>query len=90
MTKEFPGDRAVKDLVLSLLWCRFNPWPWNFYIQWVSSPPKKAIMTKMKGKKKRMTEKYSRSASTYYGQKKQRVRRLLFQEEEKSNSNRTL
>ena len=24
---EFPGSLAVKDLELSLLWHRFNPWP---------------------------------------------------------------
>ena len=35
----------VKDLVLSLLWlssllwCRFDPWPGNFYMPWVQAPP---------------------------------------------------
>ena len=24
-------DQWVKDPTLSLLWCRFNPWPGNFY-----------------------------------------------------------
>ena len=24
---EFPGNLVVKDPALSLLWCRFNPWP---------------------------------------------------------------
>ena len=28
--KEFPGGLAVKDLVLSLLWCRFDLCPGNF------------------------------------------------------------
>ena len=27
---EFPGGPSVKDLVLSLLWLGFNPWPGNF------------------------------------------------------------
>ena len=26
---------VVKDLVLSLLWLKFNPWPGNFHIPWV-------------------------------------------------------
>ena len=26
---ELPGGLAVKDSVLSLLWLRFNPWPWE-------------------------------------------------------------
>ena len=26
---EFPGSLVVKDLVLSLLWLEFNPWPEN-------------------------------------------------------------
>ena len=26
----FPGDLAIKDLVLSLLWCGFDPRPGNF------------------------------------------------------------
>ena len=25
--KEFPGGLVVKDLGLSLLWLRFDPWP---------------------------------------------------------------
>ena len=25
-----PVAQQVKDLVLSLLWCRFDPWPRNF------------------------------------------------------------
>ena len=28
----FPGGPAVKDLVFSLLWLRFEPWPKNFYL----------------------------------------------------------
>ena len=28
--KEFPGGLEVKDLILSLLWLRFDPWPGNF------------------------------------------------------------
>ena len=28
--QEFPGGLAVKDLMLSLLWCRFDPWAGNF------------------------------------------------------------
>ena len=30
----------VKDLALSLLWCRLNPWPGNFHVLWVQ-PRKK-------------------------------------------------
>ena len=29
---EFPGGLAVKDLVLSLLWCGFRPWPGTFHM----------------------------------------------------------
>ena len=29
---EFPGGLEVKDAALSLLWLRFSPWPWNFYM----------------------------------------------------------
>ena len=28
--KEFPSGLTVKDLILSLLWLRFSPWPRNF------------------------------------------------------------
>ena len=31
---EFPGGPVVKDLVLSLLWLRFDPWPGNFCMPW--------------------------------------------------------
>ena len=27
--------RWVKDPVLSLLWLKFDPWPWNLYMLWV-------------------------------------------------------
>ena len=27
--EEFPGGLAVTDPALSLLWCRFKPWPRN-------------------------------------------------------------
>ena len=30
---EFPGSLVVKDLVVTLLWCGFNPWPGNFMLQ---------------------------------------------------------
>ena len=30
--KEFPSGLVVKDLALSLLWLRFNPWPGNFHV----------------------------------------------------------
>ena len=29
--KPFPGDLAVKDSVLSLLWLSLDPWPGNFH-----------------------------------------------------------
>ena len=25
----------VRDPALSLLWCGFHPWPWNFCVLWV-------------------------------------------------------
>ena len=28
-------NQQVKDLVLSLQWPRFNPWPRNFHMPWV-------------------------------------------------------
>lgn len=28
----FPGELAVKDLALILLWLRFNPWPRKLHI----------------------------------------------------------
>ena len=37
--------RWVKDLALSLrwsrllLWCKFDPWTWNFHVLWVWPPP---------------------------------------------------
>ena len=37
--QEFPGAQRIKDLVLSLLWCMFDPWPGNFPMPWVG--PKK-------------------------------------------------
>ena len=26
--------QQIKDLVLSVLWLRFEPWPWNFHMTW--------------------------------------------------------
>ena len=37
---EFPGGQAVKDLALSLLWFRFDPWTRNFLRPW-ARPTKK-------------------------------------------------
>ena len=34
MVEDFPSDLVVKDLVLSLLWHGFNPWPRNFCMPW--------------------------------------------------------
>ena len=31
---EFPRGLVVKDLVLSLLWLRFDPWPRHFHVPW--------------------------------------------------------
>ena len=33
--------QRVKDPVLSLLWLRFDPWPWNFCMLWVQPKKKK-------------------------------------------------
>ena len=30
----FPDGLVVKDMVLSLLWLRFDPWPENFHMKW--------------------------------------------------------
>ena len=38
---EFPGGLGVKDLVLSLLWFRFDPWPMIFHMPWACPPYKK-------------------------------------------------
>ena len=35
MVKEFPGGLVVKDLVLSLLWLKFDPCPGNLCMPWV-------------------------------------------------------
>ena len=32
VTWEFPGGLAVKDLMLSLLWHGFSPWPGTFHM----------------------------------------------------------
>ena len=34
MSGEFPGGLVVKDLVLSLLWLGFSPWPGDFGMLW--------------------------------------------------------
>lgn len=34
MSEEFPGGSRVKDLVLLLLWCWFDPWPGNGCMLW--------------------------------------------------------
>ena len=47
MSLVFSCGIAVKDLMLSLqwlgslLWCGFNPWPWNFHVPWVEPKPKR-------------------------------------------------
>ena len=46
MAREFPGGLEVKDLVLSLLWRAFDPWPGNTGMLWVW-PRKKPKMAKM-------------------------------------------
>ena len=38
---EFPGGLEVKDLVLTLLWCRFHPWLGNFCMPWAWPKKKK-------------------------------------------------
>ena len=38
---EFPGGLAVKDLVLSLSWWEFDPWPGNLYMPWACTPKEK-------------------------------------------------
>ena len=35
----------VKDLVLSVLWLRFNPWPGKFHTPWVGPKNKKERQT---------------------------------------------
>ena len=41
--QEFAGSLAVGNLLLSLLWCRFVPWPGNFPRPWVWPKKKKQI-----------------------------------------------
>ena len=41
--RDFPGALTVKDSALSLLWLRFDPWPWNFHMPWVLPKIKKEI-----------------------------------------------
>ena len=50
--REFPCGLVVRDLALSLLWLRFNPWPRNFCMPW-ALPKKK----KKKKKRKHITRK---------------------------------
>ena len=45
---EFPGDLAVMDPALSLLWLGFNPWPRNFHLGQVQQKKKKKKMVKVK------------------------------------------
>ena len=44
--QEFPGDLAVKDPVLSLLWHRFSPCPRNFCMPQAQPlhPPKRNMI----------------------------------------------
>ena len=37
----------VKGTVLSLLWLRFDPWPWNFCMLWVGPKRKKKKKERM-------------------------------------------
>ena len=37
----FPGGLQVKNLVLSLLWFGFDPWPKNFHMPWAWPKNKK-------------------------------------------------
>ena len=46
---EFPCGLEVKDLALSLLWLRCDPWPRNFHMPWVVS------ITLLNGKKAELT-----------------------------------
>ena len=48
---EFLGGLAAKDLVLSLLWYRFNLWPGNFHI--LRARPGKKKKKERKKEKKR-------------------------------------
>ena len=40
---KFPGGLGVKDLVLSLLWLGFDPWPRKFCMSWVAYPPPQSL-----------------------------------------------
>ena len=37
----------VKDMLLSLLWHGFDPWPGNFYVLWMQSKMKKTGVSVM-------------------------------------------
>ena len=49
VNEEFLNSLVVKDPVLSLLLCRFNPWSGNFCMSWIR-PKKKKVNETEKGK----------------------------------------
>ena len=44
--------QQVKDLALSLLWCRFDPWPGNFHMPWAWPKKEKEKEKKQIGTRK--------------------------------------
>ena len=55
---KFPGGSVVKDLALSLLWCKFDPWPRNFHMLqgW---PKRKKEREKIKTELRKISTKYN-------------------------------
>ena len=47
MHKEFPGGLAIKDLALSLLWLRCDPWPRNFHMPQTRGGKKSIVLKKL-------------------------------------------
>ena len=41
--EELSGSLAVRGLVLSLLWCRFYPWPGNLHVAGAAKKKKKKL-----------------------------------------------
>lgn len=54
MHKEFPGGLAIKDLALSLLWLRCDPWFGNFCMLWAQTRKNRNVL-----KPEEITQPYS-------------------------------
>ena len=71
----FFGGLMVKDLALSLLWCRFDAWPRNSHMSW-PWPKKKKKKKKKKMRKKKSPKTNTRNKQIKVTQMKNQQRRL--------------